>query len=96
MNNQHHRRQTGPNGGEGQAAAQSLTVCQANDLIAGYIAAGLIDADTAQRASAVAAQDDYYGIGVTDADRARMLSLAFNIRTSCPVSFAPAFQTLED
>ncbi|AMV00074.1 hypothetical protein [Xanthomonas citri] len=75
MNNQHHRRQIGPNGGEGQASAQSLTVHQAYDLIQGYLAAGLIDADTAQRASAVAAQDDYYGTDVTDAARARMLSL---------------------
>lgn len=65
------------------------------DLIARHVGAGLIDEDTARRARAVAAQDDYYGIAVTDADRARMLSLAFNIRTSCPVSFAPAFQILE-
>lgn len=65
------------------------------DLIARHVGAGLIDADTAQRASAAAAQDDYYGSAVTDADRARMLSLAFNIRTSCPVSFAPAYRVLE-
>lgn len=65
------------------------------DLIARHLGAGLINEDTARRARAVAAQDDYYGIAVTDADRARMLSLAFNIRTSCPVSFTPAFQILE-
>lgn len=65
------------------------------DLIARHLGAGLINEDTARRARAVAAQDDYYGIAVTDADRARMLSLAFNIRTSCPVNLEPAYRVLE-
>ncbi|XQA72095.1 hypothetical protein ACM9XA_11390 [Xanthomonas sacchari] len=65
------------------------------ELIQQYQAFGLIDAATAARATEVANQDDYFGIAVTDDDRARMLSLAFNIRLSSPVSFEPAFRMLE-
>lgn len=72
-----------------------MNLTSALDLIARHVAAGLIDSDTAASATAAASADEAFGTPLDDSNRGRLLSLAYGIRTSCPVNIAPSFTVLE-
>lgn len=56
-----------------------MTITQGANLIAAYLAAGVIDFATATRAQAAIRERSYYGNRMTGEDRRRILNLRFGI-----------------